>query len=110
MSDHLLEFGDVGWASTTKVLEKPIIIETILKGVYDFFFSDINNSSPFLKEAAHVLAKNLTLFLLDQGKVHPGAMTAQRTRKVASEAVLELSPVVDGATFERLKPCEELLL
>jgi hypothetical protein len=46
-----------------------------MEGVYDFFLGNINNIGSFSKEAAHVLAKTLALFLLDQHKVHPSTMT-----------------------------------
>jgi hypothetical protein len=43
------------------------MVKTILEEVDDFFVRDIDYCGALVKEAAHVLAKGLALFLLHHG-------------------------------------------
>jgi hypothetical protein len=56
--------GDGAWAATTEVFEGAMVVETVLEEVDDFLVRDIDYSGALVEEAPHVLAKGLTLSLL----------------------------------------------
>jgi hypothetical protein len=62
--DHVLEVGDGAWAAAAEAFEGATVVETVLEEVDDFFVKDIDYRGTLVKEALHVLAKGLALFLL----------------------------------------------
>jgi hypothetical protein len=93
--DHVLEVGDGARAAATEVFEGATVVETVLEEVDDLLVGDVDYSGTLVKEASHVLAKGLALFLLHHCQVHASTRAAHGACEVAGELFLELVPLVD---------------
>jgi hypothetical protein len=86
------------------------VVETVLEEVDDFLVRDIDYGGALVKEAPHVLAKGLALFLFYHCQVHASTRAAHSAREVAGELFLQLVPLVDRVLLEGLEPCERSLI
>jgi hypothetical protein len=76
------------------------VIEIVLEEVNDLLVKDIDYGGALVKEAPHVLAKGLALFLLHHCQVHASTRATHRAREVAGELFLKLVPLVDRVLLE----------
>jgi hypothetical protein len=108
--DHILEMSDGPGAASTEVFECAMVVETVLEEVDDLLVSDVDYGGTLVKEAPHVLAKGLALFLLHHSQVHVSTRAAHGAHEVAGELLLQLAPLVDRVLVQRLEPCERSLV
>jgi hypothetical protein len=86
------------------------VVDTVLEEVDDLLVGDVDYGGALVKEAPHVLAKGLALFLLHHSQVHASTRAAHGAREVAGELLLQLVPLVDRVLVQRLEPSERSLI